>query len=55
MVLTIVPLAVIFFSIFVGRYPATVSDVVNLIGSKLLPWIQADYPTGMDTAIRSGM
>ena len=50
-ILISVPVLIIFISIFIGRYHASVEDVIRLVGSKLFPWIEAQYQPAMETAI----
>ncbi len=49
--LIVVPLLMIFISLFIGKYQASPGDIFNLIGSKIFPFIQSTATHNLDTAI----
>jgi iron complex transport system permease protein len=49
--LILVPLAVILVSLFIGKFHASPGDIVNLIGSRLLPFVHSDASPSLQTAI----
>ncbi|MBE5781227.1 MAG: iron ABC transporter permease [Clostridiales bacterium] len=50
-ILILVPLAALFATLFVGRYSASVSDVITLIGSKLGLISGVELPAALESAI----
>ncbi len=50
-VLVLVPLLAIFISLFIGKYHASPVDIVNLIASRLLPFVHSEASVNLETAI----
>jgi iron complex transport system permease protein len=50
-VLILVPVLVIVISLFIGKYQAPLGDILTIIASKIFPFIDAEIPSNMQTAI----
>lgn len=45
------PLLIIFVSLFIGKFNASPGDIINLIASKIFPFIEFEGPRNLETAI----
>jgi iron complex transport system permease protein len=50
-VLVIVPLLAMVISLFIGKYHASPADIVNLVASKILPFVHSNASPNLTTAI----
>jgi iron complex transport system permease protein len=50
-VLILVPVLAIVISLFIGKYNASFGDILSLLGSKVMPFIESDVSANLETAI----